>query len=62
VFQISIVFSGIGFLLSLVEKEITLRTNLETEFGLKHKKDKKNSTIGAKKSDEEKNISEEKAV
>jgi hypothetical protein len=62
VFQISIVFAGIAFLLSLVEKEITLRTNLETEFGLKHEKDKKNGTIDAKESDEEKGISEEKAV
>lgn len=34
VFQIAIVFGGMGFLLSLFEKEIELRKSLETEFGL----------------------------
>jgi hypothetical protein len=34
VFQIAIVFSGVGFLLSLLEKEIELRKTIETKFGL----------------------------
>ncbi|PHH88582.1 hypothetical protein CDD83_7350 [Cordyceps sp. RAO-2017] len=34
VFQVAIIFAGIGSLLALFEKEIKLRTTLETEFGL----------------------------
>ncbi|GAP85078.1 putative multidrug resistance protein fnx1 protein [Rosellinia necatrix] len=34
VFQISLVFSGVAFLLSLFEKEVELRRTVETEFGL----------------------------
>ncbi|KAJ5274001.1 hypothetical protein N7478_009126 [Penicillium angulare] len=34
VFQVSIAFSGVAFLLSLLEKEIPLRKTLETDFGL----------------------------
>lgn len=41
VFQIAIVFAGVGFLLSLFEKEIELRKTLETEFGLEEKEDGK---------------------
>lgn len=41
-FQVAIVFAGVGFLLSLVEKEIELRKTLDTEFGLDEKKDKTN--------------------
>ncbi|PWY82164.1 DNA repair protein RAD50 [Aspergillus heteromorphus CBS 117.55] len=39
VWQISIVFSGVAFLLVFLEKEITLRTELETEFGLEAKQE-----------------------
>ena len=41
VFQISIVFGGPAFLLSLWEHEIILRESLKTEFRLKHENDKK---------------------
>lgn len=37
VFLISIVFPGIAFLLAFVEREVKLRTELETEFGLEEK-------------------------
>lgn len=39
--QISIVFAGIAFLAVFLEKQVTMRTTLETEYGLKEK-DKKN--------------------
>ncbi|KAF3763039.1 MFS general substrate transporter [Cryphonectria parasitica EP155] len=42
VFQISIAFAGVGFLLSLAEHEIMLREKLETEYGLKHENDRYN--------------------
>ncbi|MCJ1246457.1 hypothetical protein MMC30_003664 [Trapelia coarctata] len=38
VWQISVVFSGVAFLLVFLEKEITLRTELDTEFGIAEKK------------------------
>jgi len=47
VWQIGIVFAGITFLVSFLEKEIPLRTELETEFGL----DEKN-----KKAEEKQNV------
>jgi hypothetical protein len=34
VFLIAIAFAGLAFLLSLVEKEIKLRTDLDTQYGL----------------------------
>lgn len=37
VFQISIVFAGFAFLLTLFEKEVKLRKTLETDFGLEEK-------------------------
>ncbi|KAI1807901.1 major facilitator superfamily domain-containing protein [Daldinia bambusicola] len=43
VFQTSIVFSGVALLLSLFEKEVKLRTTLDTEFGLEEKKDRSNN-------------------
>ncbi|KAI1372088.1 MFS general substrate transporter [Hypoxylon crocopeplum] len=43
VFQIAIVFSGVAFLLTLFEKEVALRTTLETEFGLEEKENSKTS-------------------
>ncbi|KAI0180130.1 major facilitator superfamily domain-containing protein [Hypoxylon sp. FL1284] len=46
VFQVAIVFSGVSFLLSLFEKEVALRTTLETEFGLE-KEGSKGSGSGA---------------
>lgn len=45
VFQVSIAFAGVGFLLSLLEDEIVLRDKLGTEFGLK---DEDNRTNRAK--------------
>lgn len=45
VFQIAIIFTGVAFLLSLLEKEIKLRKTLDTEFGLKDKK--KSNTTGS---------------
>ncbi|KAI5918480.1 multidrug resistance protein fnx1 [Camillea tinctor] len=43
VWQISIIFSGLSFFLVFIEKQVKLRTNLETEFGIesKPKKDSK---------------------
>ncbi|KAA6407165.1 MAG: Major facilitator superfamily general substrate transporter [Lasallia pustulata] len=41
VWQISIVFSGVAFLLVFLEKQIVLRTELDTEFGLVDGKEKK---------------------
>ena len=37
VFLISVAFGGLAFLLSFLEEEIKLRTNLETEFGLEER-------------------------
>lgn len=42
VFQISIVFAGVAFLLTLFEKEIALRRSLETDFGLEKERDSEN--------------------
>lgn len=41
VWQISIVFSGVAFLLVFMEKQIVLRTELDTEFGLADNDEKK---------------------
>ena len=38
VWQVAIGISGLGFLLVFLEKEVKLRTDLETEFGMKEKK------------------------
>ncbi|KAI9695815.1 MAG: hypothetical protein M1820_008409 [Bogoriella megaspora] len=38
IFQIAIVFAGVGFLLSLLEKQVELRKTLDTEFGLEEEK------------------------
>ena len=38
VFEVGIAFPGSAFLLVFLEKEIPLRTELETEFGLKESK------------------------
>ncbi|KAI2843099.1 hypothetical protein CBS11350_5378 [Aspergillus niger] len=35
VWQISVVFAGLGFIIAWLEKEVELRTTLESEFGLK---------------------------
>ncbi|GFN17093.1 hypothetical protein AtubIFM56815_004911 [Aspergillus tubingensis] len=37
VWQISVVFAGLGFIIAWLEKEVELRTTLESEFGLKEK-------------------------
>ncbi|KUI67782.1 hypothetical protein VM1G_03182 [Cytospora mali] len=47
VFQISIAFAGVAFLLSLFEDEIVLREKLETEYGLKHENDRYNRAKAA---------------
>lgn len=36
--QVAIAFSGLGFLLVIIEKEVPLRKELETEFGIEKKK------------------------
>ncbi|KAG8161438.1 hypothetical protein KVR01_008425 [Diaporthe batatas] len=46
-FQISIAFAGVGFMLSLFEDEIVLRETLETEFGLRHENDRYHRAQGA---------------
>ncbi|POS75424.1 hypothetical protein DHEL01_v206180 [Diaporthe helianthi] len=51
-FQISIAFAGVGFMLSLFEDEIVLRETLETEFGLRHENDRYHRAQGG--SDEKK--------
>lgn len=45
VWQISIIFSGLSFLLVFVEKQIKLRTNLETEFGMEEKPKKDDAEV-----------------
>jgi len=44
VFQAATAFAGLAFLLALFEKELPLRTELETEYGLKESKSKVPST------------------
>jgi len=46
VWQVSIVFSGVAFLLVFLEKEITLRTELDTEFGIAEKKKRESLESG----------------
>ncbi|KAI0119671.1 multidrug resistance protein fnx1 [Daldinia grandis] len=46
VWQISIVFSGLSFLLVFLEKQIKLRTNLETEFGIEGSQKKHGIEVG----------------
>lgn len=48
VWEISIVFSAVSFLLVFVEKQIKLRTELETEYGLDEKKDGQDVEAGDK--------------
>ncbi|PKY00811.1 MFS general substrate transporter [Aspergillus campestris IBT 28561] len=43
VWQVSIAFSGLSFLLCFLEKNIKLRSHLETDYGLKEKEVKKDS-------------------
>jgi len=40
VWRISVVFSGLAFILVFLERQIKMRTELETEFGLKERKAK----------------------
>ena len=46
VWQISIVFSGLAFLSVLLEKQIKLRTELDTEYGLENKKQQSHAEEG----------------
>lgn len=41
VWQVSILFPGISFLLVFIEKQISLRTELDTEYGLEKEEKKK---------------------
>lgn len=41
VWRLSVIFSGISFLLVFLEKQIKMRTELETEYGLSEENDKK---------------------
>jgi hypothetical protein len=38
---LSVVFAGLAFFLVFIEKELHMRTKLDTEFGLEEKKEKK---------------------
>jgi len=40
VFQVATAFAGLAFLLVFLEKEVPLRTKLDTEYGLKESKAK----------------------
>ena len=51
VWQISIVFSGLAFFLVLLEKQIKLRTELDTEFGLAERKKEKSIEAGENQED-----------
>ncbi|KEY72632.1 hypothetical protein S7711_06266 [Stachybotrys chartarum IBT 7711] len=54
VFQVSLAFAGVGFLLSLFEDEMKLRDKLDTKYGLKHEDDRykrENTTAGVEQSD-----------
>ncbi|PYI00035.1 multidrug resistance protein fnx1 [Aspergillus ellipticus CBS 707.79] len=64
VWQISIVFSGVSFLLVFLEKEIKLRTELETEFGLEDKEQKpdEEKQVAALEEKEEKAVVEKQAA
>jgi hypothetical protein len=53
VFRVMIAFTGFAFLLSLLEHEIKLRENLETEFGLEHKNDRYKRAAKAVQSDKD---------
>ena len=46
VWQVSIAFAGFSFLLTFLEKNIKMRTELETEFGLKNREKKGEKSIG----------------
>lgn len=51
VFQVSIPFAGIAFILSLFEDEIKLRKTLDTEYGLRHENDRYNRAKAARAAD-----------
>ncbi|KAI0002318.1 multidrug resistance protein fnx1, partial [Xylariaceae sp. FL0662B] len=57
--QVSIAFSVLGFLLCFIQKEISLRTNLETEFGLEEKKKSSDSEAAAGVAGEPRRVGEE---
>ncbi|KAI4112525.1 MAG: hypothetical protein LQ338_008303 [Usnochroma carphineum] len=46
VWHISIVFSGVAFLFVLLEKQVNLRTELDTEYGLEERKKQKHAEHG----------------
>lgn len=47
VWQVSVIFAGLSFLVSLLENQVTLRTSLETEFGLEQEGEKNESATGS---------------
>lgn len=51
VFQVAISFVGVCFLLALVERDIKLRTVLETDFGLEEEKNGAESKVGSRGGD-----------
>ena len=52
VWQISIVFSGVVFLFIFLEKQIKLRTELDTEYGLGEKQKEKSAEDGLESENE----------
>jgi len=59
VWQLAVVFSGVSFLLVFLEKQIKLRTELDTEFGLEDSKEKEKGS-GSATTDIEKALPSEK--
>ncbi|XWW93412.1 hypothetical protein V2A60_001345 [Cordyceps javanica] len=53
VWYISIIFSGVAFLLAIIEEDLPLRTELDTEFGMEDKDSKDLPLTGAKDTDVE---------
>lgn len=54
VWRVGIAFSGFAFLLTLLEKEIKLRENLETEYGMEDEKDRSKRSKKGTQTDVEK--------
>ena len=53
VWYISVIFSGVAFFLAIVEEDLPLRTELDTEFGLENKESKDSTSTEAKEKDVE---------
>lgn len=59
VWHVGIAFAGLGFVLTLFEKEIELRRKLNTRFGMEEKKKKEEEENGEKEGDKEEEEEEE---